>query len=309
MVLNETEVEADHCRAVCRALWAVCAGPLAARSAASYQNAAVLKVYSARLGRHRTKSAVHRAQRFIVHVVSPRLSTTLAARKIAANKKLPSTTARPHSKAASAASTSSSLCAAVMLVLALVAAGGWLVREPVLVGAANLWAVSDHVTRADAIVVLGGGLETRPFEAAELWRRGLADRILISQGPEERAASVGAIPSHSELNREILLKLGVPAGAMDTFGTASKNTRDEAVALREWAERNAASVFIIPTEIFSARRVRWIFRHEFFGTAVSIQVLSVEPREYTPRDWWKTEKGMIAFQNEFLKYIYYRLTY
>jgi uncharacterized SAM-binding protein YcdF (DUF218 family) len=200
-------------------------------------------------------------------------------------------------------------CAAVILVLASVAAGGWLVREPVLLGAANLWIVSDPVSRANAIVVLGGGLETRPFEAAELWRRGLADKILISQGPEERAASMGAIPSHSELNREILVKLGVPPGAIETLGAASKNTRDEAAALREWAERNAASVFIIPSEIFSARRVRWIFRHEFFGMAVSIEVPSVEPPGYTRWDWWKTEQGLLAFQNEFLKYIYYRLKY
>jgi len=200
-------------------------------------------------------------------------------------------------------------CAAVLFVLASVAAGGWLVREPVLRGAANLWIVSDPVSRANAIVVLGGGLETRPFVTAELWQRGLADKILLSQGPDERTASMGAIPSHSELNREVLLKLGVPAGAIETFGTASQNTREEAVALREWAKRNAASVFIIPSEIFSARRVRWIFCREFSGTAVSIEVPSVESRDYTRRDWWKTEQGLLAFQNEVFKYIYYRLKY
>jgi uncharacterized SAM-binding protein YcdF (DUF218 family) len=196
-----------------------------------------------------------------------------------------------------------------MFVLAAVVAGGWLMRESVLVGAANLWIVSDPISRADAVVVLGGGLATRPFVAAELWRRRLADKILISQAPEERAVSMGAIPSHSERNREILLKLGVPAGAIETFGTANKNTRDEAAALREWAERNAASSFIIPTEIFPARRVRWIFRREFFGTTVSIEVPSIEPPDYTRRDWWKTERGLVAFQNEVLKYIYYRLKY
>jgi uncharacterized SAM-binding protein YcdF (DUF218 family) len=187
--------------------------------------------------------------------------------------------------------------------------GGWLLREPVLVGAANLWIVSDPISRADAIVVLGGGLQTRPFVAAELWRRGLADKILISQTPEERAGSIGAMPSHTELNREILLKLGVPAGVIETFGTANKNTREEAVALREWAERNAASALVIPTEIFSARRVRWIFCREFFGTAVSIEVPSFEPPGYTRGDWWKTEQGLVVFQNEVLKYIYYRLKY
>jgi uncharacterized SAM-binding protein YcdF (DUF218 family) len=196
-----------------------------------------------------------------------------------------------------------------MFVLATVVAGGWLLREPVLVGAANLWIVSDPISRADAVVVLGGGLATRPFVAAELWRRGLADKILISQEPEDRAVSIGAMPSHSELNREILLKLGVPASAIETFGTANKNTRDEAVALREWAERNTASAFIIPTEIFPARRVRWIFRREFFGTAGKIEVPSVEPPDYSRRDWWKTEHGVVAFQNEVLKYIYYRLKY
>jgi|SRR6516165_4602299 hypothetical protein len=80
--------------------------------------------------------------------------------------------------------------------------------------------------------------------------------------------------SHSELNREVLLKLGVPAGTIETFGAANKNTRDEAVALRKWAEQNAASAFIIPTEIFPARRVRWIFQREFVGTAVKIEVPS-----------------------------------
>ena len=54
---------------------------------------------------------------------------------------------------------------------------------------------SDPITRADAIVVLGGALQTRPFLAAEMWRRGLADKILISQPPEERAVSIGAMPN------------------------------------------------------------------------------------------------------------------
>jgi len=196
-----------------------------------------------------------------------------------------------------------------MFVMAIVAAGGWLVRQPVLLGAAELWIVSDPVGRANAIVVLGGGLEIRPFVAAELWRKGLADKILISQGSEERAASIGGIPSHSELNREILLKLGMPADVIETFGIASRNTRDEALALRKWAELHGASVFIIPSEIFSARRVRWIFRREFSDIGLVIEVPSFESPGYTRWDWWKTERGVIAFQNEFLKYIYYRWKY
>jgi hypothetical protein len=86
-----------------------------------------------------------------------------------------------------------------MFVLATVVAGGWLLRGLCFL-ARQIYGLSRiPLVARNAIVVLGGGLETRPFVAAELWRRSLADKILISQPPEERAVSIGAMPSHSEL--------------------------------------------------------------------------------------------------------------
>ena len=61
-------------------------------------------------------------------------------------------------------------------------------------GMADLWIVSDAVTHADAAVVLGGGLEVRPVAAADLYRRGLINRVLISQVVEDSVFSIGAIP-------------------------------------------------------------------------------------------------------------------
>jgi uncharacterized SAM-binding protein YcdF (DUF218 family) len=195
---------------------------------------------------------------------------------------------------------------AMIVLLASIVLCGWMGREALLRGAATVWILSDPVTRADAIVVLGGDFQQRPFIAADLYRRGLADKVLISQ---TAGIAVGASPSNTELSRATLFKFGVPSDAIENFGTANKNTRDEALALREWAKRNAASAFIIPTEVFSARRVRWIFHRELSGNAVKIQVPSFEPPGYTGREWWKTEAGVIAFQNELLKYAYYRLKY
>lgn len=172
---------------------------------------------------------------------------------------------------------------------------------------AELWIVSDTVTKADAAVVLGGGLEDRPFAAAELYQKGLVKKILISQVDEDRVASIGVVVSHTELNREVLLKLGVPASAIETFGSINRSTKDEALSLHAWAERNNASTFIVPTEIFSTRRVQFIFRREL--AKKTIEVLSLEPRQYTKDDWWKTDTGIISFQNEVLKYLYYRIKY
>ena len=91
---------------------------------------------------------------------------------------------------------------AVSLLLVAVVAGVWLGRVPLLRGAADLWIVSDPVTHADVVAVLGGDVEGRPFVAAELYKKGLVAKVLISQVPEARPIEISAVvPGHSELNR------------------------------------------------------------------------------------------------------------
>jgi len=168
--------------------------------------------------------------------------------------------------------------------------------------AANLWIVSDPLTHADAIVILGGDFQERPAVAAELYRNGVANKILISKTVE----GPNGTPSYTDRCRAFLLKSGVPAAAIETFGTGNKNTREEAVALRAWASDNSASAFIIPDQLFGTRRAQWIFRREFNRSTASIGVLAFEPAAYTRRDWWKAQQGLIAIRDELIKYIYYR---
>lgn len=194
----------------------------------------------------------------------------------------------------------------LLTLTAFLVVGAYLVREPVLQAVADAWIVSDTIRRADAIVVLGGNFHFRPLIAAQLYHSGLADKILVSQTAAPQESS---IISDVELNRASLLEQGVPPDAIESFGTANTNTRDEAVALREWAKRNTASVFVIPTEKFTARRVRWIFHRELSGDVGSIVVPSYEAPGYTTRKWWKSEQAVFVFKNELFKYIYYRLKY
>src|SRR5580704_8450642 len=114
-----------------------------------------------------------------------------------------------------------------MVVVACLCVGIWIERESLLRSMADNWIVSDALTRSDAAVVLGGGLQDRPFGAAELYRHGLVQKVLISQVLEDRTAAMGIVASHTELNRQVLLKLGVPASAIETFGTANESTKDE----------------------------------------------------------------------------------
>jgi uncharacterized SAM-binding protein YcdF (DUF218 family) len=183
-----------------------------------------------------------------------------------------------------------------MVILAVAGLVGWLERESLLQEITDLWIVSDPLTHADAIVVLGGNSQTRPPVAADLYRRGLSNTVLVSDS------------SDCQLNHAALLNLGVPATAIELFGKANTNTREEAVALRGWAERHAASVFLVPSEPFMSRRVQWIFRREFSGRPATIHVQAFDAPGYSREGWWKSEQRSMSF-NEILKYIYYRWRY
>jgi uncharacterized SAM-binding protein YcdF (DUF218 family) len=200
--------------------------------------------------------------------------------------------------------------AGVFLGAALLAVSvGWLARGQILQGVARAWVVSDPITQADAIAVLGGGLETRPFAAADLYKKGIAKRILLADVRLSPTENLKIIPSHVELNRAVLLKLDVPPEAIAKFGTNVSNTFEEAHALGEWAKANGIRSIIVPTEIFSSRRVRWILDKQVGSTGVRVQVQALSPPEYDIDDWWRHGEGVIAFQNEVIKYLYYRIKY
>jgi uncharacterized SAM-binding protein YcdF (DUF218 family) len=196
-----------------------------------------------------------------------------------------------------------------LAVLLLALSAGWLARVQILQGAARAWIVSDSIVPADAVAVLGGGLETRPFAAADLYKKGLAARILISAVKPSPAEKLEIVPSHVELNRAVLLKLGVPPKAILSFGTDVSSTYEEARALAEWARTNGVRSMIVPTEIFSSRRVRWVLDKQIGSIGTRIEVQALPPLEYDADNWWQHEAGVIGFQNEVVKYFYYRLKY
>src|SRR5438309_3931786 len=99
----------------------------------------------------------------------------------------------------------------ILLLLVVSCAWAWIQRDSLLQGVADLWIVSDSVTHADAVVVLGGGLGGRPSVAAEFYKNGLVNRILISEVSGDRETADGVVQGQTESNREVLLKLGVPA--------------------------------------------------------------------------------------------------
>ena len=186
---------------------------------------------------------------------------------------------------------------------------GYFFRAPLLAGLADAWVVNDPVAKADAMVILGGGPETRPFAAAKMYHDGIAPMVLYTDVRPGPAEELGIIPREAEQTRRILLSNGVPETSMTIIGTNVASTYDESRALRDWVGKTGAKSIIIPTDPFHTRRVRWIFGRELRDTKTAVHVVAVNPRNYDSKDWWQHEQGVIDFQNEVVKYVYYRFKY
>jgi len=180
---------------------------------------------------------------------------------------------------------------------------------PLLCGIARAWVVDEPAMKADAIVVLGGGLAQRPFTAARLYHEEVAPRILYMDTKPNPVVALGLALPEKELTRRILLANNVPQSAMESIGNGVANTYDESCAVRAWANRTGAKSIVIVTDLFHTRRARWIFRRELKGGKVDIHVRAAPLPNYGTTNWWKDEEGLVAFETEVVKSGYYWLKY
>jgi uncharacterized SAM-binding protein YcdF (DUF218 family) len=182
-------------------------------------------------------------------------------------------------------------------------------RVPLLKGLAAWWIVDEVPAAADAIVVLGGGEDYRPFAAARLWKRGLAPVILVPEVKRSPTEELGLRPATTEVILGVLRVEGVPDSAVVRIGKDVTSTREEALAVKVWAagERKAVPRLLIPTGPFETRRTNWLFEQTMPGGEAI--VIRTDPRNLNVDVWWTMETGLIAFQNEFIKYLMCRVKY
>ncbi|HAO77944.1 MAG TPA: hypothetical protein DCQ92_03005 [Verrucomicrobia subdivision 3 bacterium] len=101
---------------------------------------------------------------------------------------------------------------------------------------------------ADVIVLLGGGSHERPERAAELFKAQAAPRLIISGEGDD------------EINRQLLIQAGVPAGAIQLEGK-SRTTRENAEFTVKLLRAEKVRSVIIVTSWYHSRRALKCFEH------------------------------------------------
>jgi len=204
-------------------------------------------------------------------------------------------------------------CGLALLGLGALAVVVWFARIPLLRAAGQGWRIEEPVNagEADVIVVLGGGVETRPFRAAELYHAGVAPRIWVIRHEPDPTVELGLSRGSFALTLEVLDELGVPECAIEAIGRDVASTWEEGLALRDRIREDSSSApircIVVPTDPFHTRRADWLLERALREEGVDVRTVAVEPVTYDPDRWWTEEAGFIGFANEVLKTGYYVL--
>jgi len=170
----------------------------------------------------------------------------------------------------------------------------------------------DPLRKADAIFVFAGTRAERPLEAFDLYREGWAPRVVVTRAVAEQAMSIVErrgvrVESDLELNRAILLQLGLPPAALIVPERIHDNTAEEAQTLRELAVRNHWHTVILVSSKYHLRRAWLACRRQLRGTGVQLIRRGSRYDSSTPEHWWRRRADIRFLMQEVPKLIAYAI--
>jgi uncharacterized SAM-binding protein YcdF (DUF218 family) len=185
----------------------------------------------------------------------------------------------------------------------------WASHVALLRGMARWIDVGRQPQRADYVMVLGGGEETRPFAAAALVRAGFADRALVARVAPLPADMAKLVAESSEIDRRVLVARGVKPSHVAVLPGAAKSTYDEATALESFLDAHPLASVLVVTDGYHTRRSRWAFRHVLGEQASQVAFVSAPTDEFDLNYWWRDQWGLAAVGAEYLKLAAYLVYY
>lgn len=173
--------------------------------------------------------------------------------------------------------------------------GSWLSRE-------------DVPRHADAMILLMGTFPERVLQAADLYKAGISDRLIIVsenmgayRALEERGAKVIRT---TEQARDAAVVLGIPDSCITILPGNARSTLDEALSVSEYLRgENRIDSLILVSSPAHMRRAQMIFKTVLRKSGFNIYI-GCSPSTYTsfiPEKWWKQKEDIQTVLTEFIK--------
>ena len=114
--------------------------------------------------------------------------------------------------------------------------------------------------KADFVVLLNGGYNTRPFVAAALVHGGFVPKILLNTVYDNPDQSSRAVPHTYEFSLKVIEYGDVARDRVVVLDSAARTTFDEAKGVADYLASHPAKRLMIVTDGPHTRRARWIFQ-------------------------------------------------
>jgi uncharacterized SAM-binding protein YcdF (DUF218 family) len=162
--------------------------------------------------------------------------------------------------------------------------------------------VEDPLDKAQAIVVLSGGMPMRAKEAARLYNAAYAPQVWLTRA-NQPAASLQemhiAFIGEEFFNSRVLMHEGVPSIAIHVLEPSIDNTADEIRAIAAELEREKGGAVIIVTTKAHTRRVRALWKELSGGRGRAI-VRAASSDPFDPDHWWRATGDALDVLREVL---------
>ena len=201
------------------------------------------------------------------------------------------------------------VCLVMFLAIAAAMLSLYAARARVLPAMAAWLDVGGPPEVADAVLLLNGGINDRPFAAGALVKAGWVRRVLVcSVAPSPQVRDGIAVPWR-EVNRRILLHCGVPDKDIVILDAQVRTTFDEAVAVADFLDASPGTRLLVVTEGPHTRRARWVLTRVLGDRARRLSMVSVPTDDFEMDSWWRNEAGFTYILTEYLKLGFYAVRY
>lgn len=168
---------------------------------------------------------------------------------------------------------------------------------------------SEHVEDA-VIVLLMGSTGDRALGAAELYKEGKAEQIMLvhsyitgAEALEERGIT---IPGDADISQDVLIELGVPEEDIILLPGDAESTKDEALVIRKYAQEHPEleNILLVTSE-FHSYRAELIFNKALDDTDVTVYSAPTPYDPYEAEGWYRNREDIQRVITEYLKLAHY----
>lgn len=156
--------------------------------------------------------------------------------------------------------------------------------------------------QSDLVVVLGGSsMSARLQKGAELYKKQMASRILITGFSEE---SLAIVELQADWRFRYLRRVGVPSTAILTDGRA-KSSAEEASVIADLMRANNWKKLLIVSDPPHLLRLALIMKRTFQSSDFDHRLISSSPPWWNAKAWWANSQSASFVIEEYIKIGYF----